>query len=269
MSELQHLRSAKLSTVVDRFLLDRQVANQAPRTIEAYRQRLRRFTDWAEQRGVESVADLSGEIIAGYRRYLFHLTSEQSGKSLTATTQSLYLIALRCLLRWLLKQKLIDQDLGGDIELPKEKARRLGEYLTLDEVAAMLSVPDLDTPLGLRNRAMLEVFYSTAIRVSELVSLTIHDIDRDRGLLVIRHGKGDKDRLAPISNGAMSWLDKYLSDVRGLFDKGQAGTTLFLSYLGTPLVRQTVTLLVGEIKQAAGSTSRAHVICCVTVRRHR
>ena len=249
---LDHLRTAKLAVIVDRFLMDRQVANQRPRTIDTYTHRLKRFTDWCEQRGIETVVDLSTETIAAYRRYLYHFKNDRSGKPISATTQAHHLIVLRGLLRWLLKHKLIAIDLSGDVELPKQQSRRLGEFLTLGEINSMLNVSDISTPLGIRNRAILEVFYSSAIRVSELAALTIHDIDRDRGLVVIRHGKGDKDRLAPISASALEWLDKYLADVRPVYDKGIAGTALFIGIRGHAMVRGSLTQLVADIKQAVG-----------------
>ncbi len=162
---------------------------------------MKRFTDWCAERGIETVGDLSSEVVAGYRRYLYHFKSASSGKPLSTTTQAHHLIVLRGLLRWLLKHKLLANDLSTDIELPKQSARRLGEFLTLDEVATVLNVPDIKTPLGIRNRAILELLYSSAIRVSELAALTLNDIDRNRGLIVIHHGKGDKASLVTGQHG--------------------------------------------------------------------
>lgn len=252
MSDLQHLLTAKLPVVVDRFLLDRQVANQSTRTIETYRHRLQRFANWCDQRGVEYIVDLNSEVLAGYRRYLYHFTNDRTGKPISATTQAHHLIVLRGLLRWLLKHKLIPNDLSTDIELPRQSARRLGEFLTLDEVGSMLDVPDITTPLGIRNRAILELLYSSAIRVSELASLRLSEIDRNRGLIVIRRGKGDKDRLAPTSNSALVWLDKYITEVRPKLDKCRAGTSLLIGIRGRALSRQAITAIVAEIKITAG-----------------
>ena len=206
------------------------------------------------ERGVETISDLSSEILAGYRRYLYHFINDRIGQPISASTQAHHLIVLRNLLRWLLKHKLIPADLGSDVDLPKQQTRRLGDFLTLDEVTAMLTVPDITTPLGIRNRAILETFYSSAIRVSELASLTLNDIDRHRGLLVIHHGKGDKDRLSPISASALEWLDKYINDVRPKFDRGRAGTALFIGIRGRAMVRGSLTQLVADIKQSAGIT---------------
>jgi integrase/recombinase XerD len=248
----QHLLTAKLPVVTDRFLLDRQVANQSTRTIETYQHRLKRFTDWCADRGVETLRDITTEVLAGYRRYLYHFTNTRTGKPISATTQAHHLIVVRGLLRWLLKNKLIANDLSGDIELPKQTARRLGDFLTLDEVNTMLNIPDIKTPLGIRNRAILETFYSTAMRVSELAALNLNNIDRERGLIVIHHGKGDKDRLAPISTSAIEWLDKYITDVRPTLDKNRAGNALFIGIRGRELGRCALTQIVADIKAAAG-----------------
>jgi len=254
MSDLNYLLTAKLPVVVDRFLLDRQVANQAERTIETYTHRLKRFTDWCSERGVETITDINSEILAGYRRHLYHRRSDHTGKRLSASTQAQYLIIVRNLLRWLLKHKLIASDLAADIELPQQARRQLGDFLNLDEIDTILSLPDTDSLLGIRNRAILEVFYSTAIRVSELAALTLSDIDRERGLLVIRHGKGDKARLAPISKTALAWLDNYVNNVRPKLDKNRAGNALFLGIRGRALVRQSITAIVADLKESAGIT---------------
>ena len=254
MSDLNHLRTAKLPVVTDRFLLDRQVANQAERTIETYTHRLKRFTDWCNERGVETVSDLGSEALAGYRRFLYHFRSDHTGKPLSPSTQAHHLIIVRNLLRWLLKHKLLSSDLAADIELPQQARRQLGDFLNLDEVETILSLPDINTPLGIRNRAILEVIYSTAIRVSELAALTLSDIDRERGLIVIRHGKGDKARLAAISNAALDWLDNYTTNVRPKLDKGRAGNALFLGIRGRALVRQSITAIVADLKESAGIT---------------
>lgn len=252
MSDLNHLRNAKLAVVIDRFLLDRQVANQAPRTIETYSHRLHRFAAWCEERGVETVDDLNTEVLAGFRRYLYHFIDERTGKSLQVSTQCHCLIILRNLIKWLVKSKLLATDLSGEIELPQLPRRQLGEYLKREEIASLFHAIDVRWPLGLRNRAILETLYSTAIRASELAALTLHDLDHDRGLVRIRHGKGDKDRLSPISTSALEWVDKYVADVRPSLLRKPTETALFLGCRGEPLTRCGMAQIVSQLKQACG-----------------
>ena len=100
-----------------------------------------------------------------------------------------------------------------------------------EEAERVLQVPDIRTPLGLRDRAMLETFYSTGMRRMELMQLKLYDVDRERGTLTIRQGKGKKDRMIPIGERALAWVDKYLREVRPLLAIEPDDGTLFLTQL--------------------------------------
>lgn len=103
---------------------------------------------------------------------------------------------------------------ASEIELPRVE-RRLPRYvLTANEADRVLSQPDITTPFGIRDRAMLEVLYSTGIRRAELVHLTIYDLDAERGTIMVRLGKGRKDRMVPIGESAIAWTEKYRAEVR-------------------------------------------------------
>ena len=100
------------------------------------------------------------------------------------------------------------------MELPKEEHRLPANYLSENEVELLLNQTDVKTPLGIRDRAILETLYSSAIRRNELLNLSIYDVDRNRRLLTIRQGKGKRDRVVPIGVRALEWLEKYIVDVR-------------------------------------------------------
>ncbi|MET1257623.1 tyrosine-type recombinase/integrase, partial [Aliikangiella maris] len=121
---------------------------------------------------------------------------------------------------------------AADIELPKLEKRLPKHVLTIEEVNTILSIPDLNTSTGIRDRAILEVFYSTGIRRSELINLRLYDLDRERGTLMVRLGKGNKDRMVPIGQRAINWCDKYLMEVRPQLYTGADEETLFLTHLG-------------------------------------
>jgi integrase/recombinase XerD len=110
-----------------------------------------------------------------------------------------------------------------------------GAALTLAQVEALLGVPNVADPLGIRDRAMLETFYATAIRRSELVNLDMADLDPVGGTLHIRHGKGDKDRVVPIGGGALSWIASYLEHTRPRMQLDASEQALFLSGYGERL----------------------------------
>lgn len=117
-------------------------------------------------------------------------------------------------MHWACTHKLVPFNPAANLELPKEEKRLPGNYLTIDEVESLLNTTDVTTPQGIRDRAILEILYSTAIRRFELLNLSVYDIDRSRRLLMIRQGKGKKDRVVPIGQRALEWLEKYLAQVR-------------------------------------------------------
>jgi len=140
------------------------------------------------------------------------------------------------------------------LTLPKTERRLPEAVLSVEEVEAVLAGPDTTTPLGLRDRAILEVFYSTAIRRMELINLHVSDIDMARGSLFVRQGKGARDRFVPIGEGARYWVSRYLHQVRPQLQRDTLQATLFLSTTGRPLVSDVLTRLVGAyIRAGAGA----------------
>ncbi|KRN23178.1 site-specific recombinase XerD [Weissella confusa] len=136
---------------------------------------------------------------------------------------------------------------------PPKKAQHLPAVLTLTEVEALLAVPDPNTPLGLRNRTMLEVMYATGLRVSELVNLRLDNLHLELGLIQTL-GKGDKERIIPIGDVASHWLQRYLADGRPFLGKQQDEQVIFLNDHGHQLTRQGVWKLIKGWVKAAGIT---------------
>ncbi|WP_243382783.1 tyrosine-type recombinase/integrase [Geothrix alkalitolerans] len=142
---------------------------------------------------------------------------------------------------------------AAELELPKVARRLPKAILTAKEAEAVLAVPDIKTAVGLRDRAILETFYSTGIRRMEMTKLTISDVDRERGTLFIREGKGKKDRMIPIGDRALAWIAVYRDRARPelLGDKPDDGT-LFLNNLGNPLKPFHLTMLAKRYVTKAG-----------------
>ncbi|WP_419153664.1 site-specific tyrosine recombinase XerD [Weissella viridescens] len=136
---------------------------------------------------------------------------------------------------------------------PPKKAQHLPAVLSVAEVDALLAVPDTNTPLGLRNRTMLEVMYATGLRVSELVNLKLDDLHLEIGLIQTI-GKGDKERIIPIGDVAAHWLQRYLTDGRPFLGKQQTADVIFLNDHGRQLTRQGVWKLIKQMVQQAGIT---------------
>jgi integrase/recombinase XerD len=147
------------------------------------------------------------------------------------------LSALRTFYRYLLRERLIDEDPTLQVELP-QLGKPLPKSLSEAEVEALLAAPDIAEPLGLRDRAMLEVLYACGLRVSELVALSLEQINLRQGVVRVL-GKGSKERLVPLGEEALIWLQRYQAEARGLLLAGRPSSVLFPSQRGEQMTRQT------------------------------
>lgn len=179
--------------------------NLSPLTIRDYGHYLTVFTEWTEAQNLSKIEKLDTSILKKYRLQLARTKTER-GEKLTVKTQSYYLIALRAFLKWLIKNdhKVMAPE---KIELPKPEARQM-TFLSVEQMFRVLQMPDVKALPGLRDRAILEVLFSTGLRVSELVSLDREQVNletREFGVI----GKGRRQRVVFLSNEAAHWLDQY------------------------------------------------------------
>ena len=181
------------------------VRNYSNYTIVERRYYIGLFIEWAEQRSITAPHAVTLVILESYQRHVYHLRTEQ-GKPYSILGQRARLIALNTWFAWLKKHKRLAENPATDLMLPKMGSRLPKAVLTLDEVETIMTQPNLASPLGLRDRAILETFYSTGMRRTELAELSINDLDTDRRAVTIRHGKGDKQRVVPIGQRALAWL---------------------------------------------------------------
>jgi integrase/recombinase XerD len=169
-------------------------------------------------------------MLESYQRWLYRYR-KPNGQPLGITTQRARLGAVQRFFAWLCRQNLLHANPAADLELPRKRPRNLPKALTLDEVNRILNLPDIADPLGLRDRAMLEVFYATGLRRSELVGLDHEDLDPGLGVLRVR-GKGNKQRMVPLGSRAVHWLSRYLAEVRPVLATDLNEHALFLSGYG-------------------------------------
>jgi len=185
------------------------------------------FADWTEERGITKPQEVTRPILERYQRTLFYYR-KKDGRPLGASTQQARLVSVRSFFKWLVRQDVLLFNPASEIDLPKGEDR-LPHFLTESEVGQVLNRPDLNTPTGIRDRAMLEVLYCTGMRRKELAELTVFSIDAERLTVTIRKGKGKKDRMIPIASRAVEWVEKYLEDARPKLVVGSTGHTLFVS----------------------------------------
>ena len=199
-------------------------------TLESYRRDLNKFVVWlGQQRGVPILETTHADI----QGFLAHLVNEQKAK---ATSTSRAISSLKRLFRYLSRQNKVDADPTLQIATPK-LPRSLPKSLTEQDVELLLNTPDINTPLGMRDRAMLEVLYATGLRVSELVTLHVAQVSMDMGVVRVM-GKGSKERLVPLGEEALDWLRRYLAEGRAVLLAGKASDALFVTARASAMTRQ-------------------------------
>jgi len=228
------------------------VHNYAEHTIANRRLALVAFLRWCEERDLFRPQDVTRPVLESYQRWM-HRHRKTNGNPLGFTTQRGRLVAIKDYFRWLCRQNLILHNPASELEMPRNERRLPKGALTVTEIERILALPDITQPLGIRDRAMLETLYSTGIRRMELVRLELGDLKREHRVVLVRQGKGKKDRYVPIGERALLWLDKYLAGVRPEMLVSSREQALFLSGYGdSALSADHLSRLVAEYVRRAG-----------------
>ncbi len=191
-----------IDTDIEQYLLWLGVHNYAKTTAADRRRYLGYFTRFLEAKGIDEVGLVTYELLKEYQETLF-AHRKGNGEPLTFGTQAQRLIPVQQFFSWLRRSGKITVNPASDLSLPRPDRRLPEATLSVGEMAAFLACPDVKRPLGLRDRAVLEVFYSCGLRRSELIELRMRDVDFDRGTVFVRSGKGAKDRYVPIGERAL------------------------------------------------------------------
>jgi integrase/recombinase XerD len=227
-----------------------RMRNYSEGTLASRAKYLRYFIDWCEERGLTTPQEITRHIIERYQRHLY-LHRKINGEPLSVPTQITRTTSLRVWFKWLTRSNQILHNPAADLELPKKEKTLPKHILTAAEAERVMNTPDMATALGIRDRAMLETLYSTGMRRKELCELKQSSIDRGRGTVMIRQGKGKKDRLIPIGTRALAWIQKYCDEVRPELVFGNNDDALFLTQQGQPLIPGQLTKLVKKYIDAA------------------
>ena len=234
-----------------RYLEYLRVRNYSPHTLYGRGKMLRYFRTFCEQIGITQARQVTRAVVVNYQSYLYHYR-KHNGLALTISTQKHWLQSVCDLFSWLTREGLILYNPASDLEMPRREFRLPKIILNAAEVEAILNVPDLSTPMGIRDRAILETLYSTGIRRQELCNLRLGDLDYDRGLVRIEQGKGHKDRYVPIGDRAVQWIEKYLLEVRPRLCPSLNEQAIFLNTLGTRMNANRLGSQVHGIIRSAG-----------------
>ena len=198
-------------------------------TIEAYSHGLGRFLNHLREKGVQEMRDVGKFHVRGF--LLMLRKRNLSTKSIVRN-----LVAIRTFFRFLIQEAILESNPVEELESPKV-AKTLPEILTLREIEQLLEQPNLQTSLGIRDRAMLEILYATGMRVSELTHLPTHQVNLEGGYVLL-YGKGSKERVVPLGSEAMKWITLYLKTARGKLAKGKESPMLFINRSGRGMSRQ-------------------------------
>ncbi|MEZ6137038.1 MAG: site-specific tyrosine recombinase XerC [Pirellulaceae bacterium] len=216
------------------------VHNFSPTTIKKRALYVRGFALWCFERDLVTPATITKPMMEAFQRHLYRYR-RPNGKPLAWSSQHLHLKEVRQFFAWLAKQNYIPFNPAAELDLPKLPRQLPKAILTDEEVDRILQQPDTTTPLGLRDRALFEVLYSTGIRRAEVCALRLEHIHVDRQVLFIHQGKGQKDRYVPIGLRALSWVARYVEHARDQLAIDPKEATLFLTIDGTPINPDSLT----------------------------
>ena len=229
--------AGSIDTFIDALWLEEGLARN---TLAAYRRDLTLYAQWLQGRGKALEATGEEDLLA-------YFAARAATK---ATSANRRLTVFKRFFRWALRERLVDADPTLKLQAARRPAR-VPKTLSEGQVEALLAAPDLATPLGLRDRAMLELIYASGLRVSELVNLKTFHASLADGVLRVM-GKGSKERLVPFGQEARDWLQRYIGEARPAILGGQQTDDLFVTARGAAMTRTMFWVIVKKMARAAG-----------------
>lgn len=239
-----------------RYLRWMETMNYSRETVRVRTLQLKKFLLWCGEHGLVNPRQVTKRVLDRYVREVAQAFSKGTKRRLATSAQHGRLVSVRSFFRWLTRKRHIPHNPASEMDLPKTEHRLPKLVLAHSEVERILSLPDTNTPTGIRDRAILETFYSTGIRRCELISLRVDELYPERGLLLVNQGKGKKDRVVPIGDRALFWIDRYVKEVRPNLLRRKVRHQLFLSNKGNAISAATASILVREYLVQAGITTR-------------
>jgi integrase/recombinase XerD len=237
-----------------------EARNYSGDTVKTRSVELAAFGAWCLERSIDDPREVTRPVLERYQSWMFHYR-KKNGQPLSARTQHVRLQGLKNFFQWLARQNWLLHNPASEMVLPRMEFRLPKYILSAAEAERVIGAADAGVWEGLRDRAILETFYSTGMRRMELAGLKAFDVDHDRQVVTIRMGKGKKDRMIPIGERALGWIARYSDEVRGSLVTGADDGTLFLNNIGQPFERMQLTELVRKYIQRAkiGKTGGCHL----------
>ena len=208
----------------------------AKNTLDSYRRDLDLFARWHERQGSSSLLSATEADLAAYLAWRSAGRGSSDRRGIRSSTQARLHSSLKRFYQFLARRGRVDADPTLKLDAPK-RSPRFPKSLSEEDVESLLGQPDASTPLGLRDRAMLEVLYASGLRVSELVRLKLAEVSYDMGVVRV-FGKGAKERLVPLGEEALAWLSRYSREGRPAILRKRASDYVFVTGRGAPMTRQ-------------------------------
>lgn len=253
----EHLTLETAGKKYQEYLLER---NYSPLNVRKMNYHLRDFFIWCAERDLKHPEEITRAHLERYQKYLFNYR-KKDGAPLSSFSQRRSLTSIQALFKWLAKSYYIMLNPASELDLPRKITLLPRDVLTQEEAEKVLNTPDIRNIYQLRDRVILEVFYSTGIRRTELTNLKIWDINLDRRTVFIKEGKGKKDRIIPISKRAVMWIEKYLREVRPQLVRQPDENYLFINQRGEKFSAEGLTHWIREyvIKSGVGKKGSCHL----------
>ncbi|EAR11064.1 tyrosine-type recombinase/integrase [Reinekea blandensis] len=244
------------------FLEDCLARGQADATVDGKEVLCLRFFDWCTHQGVHSEHDIDLALLEAYRRFLYKYRKARTAMPLALSTQRARLMAVTSFLKCLYYHEMIASDFYTKFRLPRVRKRLPKTIPDVEQIEQLIRQTMTKGAIGLRDRAILELFYASAPRRAELANLDIRDIDFKRGTVTIHKGKGDQDRVVPVGERALFWIKSYLDKLRPLHARLDSGEALFLGTTGKRIRKSTLTDLVHEyiLRSAVADKGSCHLL---------
>lgn len=217
------------------------------------------FLAWCAGNRITAPAQVKKTSLESYQRFLFSYR-KKNGQPLAVASQHSRLAPLKVWFKWLTNRRYTGQDPAAELELPRV-GYKLPNVMNRDEAERVLSQPNVGEPLGIRDRAMLEMLYSSGLRRMELLHLKLYDVDQKHGLVTVRQGKGKRDRVVPIGERALAWLDVYLNGSRPEIVRKPDNGVVFLTSNGVPFAPNHLSWLARQYVKSAriGKGGACHI----------
>lgn len=226
-----------------RFIEWGAIRGLSDQTARSRERALIRFIAWCDDYGLDEPKELTKPILERYQKHLYYYR-KRNGEPLSFGSQHALLAPLKAFFKWLAKENYLPSNPASELELPKQQRGLPKSILSIEEVERIFETVDTSTPYGIRDRAMLETLYSTGIRRMELVNLGLYDVDAGRKTLLVRQGKGRKDRLLPVGERALQWIERYRHEVRSQLVVTLNEPHLFLTDYGEPWAKNRLSEMV-------------------------